>query len=98
MPMAPETPAGRLSRRFWKVWEKTYVLIFFIFVGLNILAAYRYGWAMDALSSLAVAENPMLMPTALQGRQSSVGLGDRKDPRSTPTRIHAHFASTLSFL
>jgi hypothetical protein len=25
MPMAPETPAGRLSRRFWKVWEKTYV-------------------------------------------------------------------------
>ena len=44
MPMASETPASRLSRRFWKVWEKTYVLIFFVFVGLNILAAYRYGW------------------------------------------------------
>jgi len=44
MPMAPETPAGRLSQRFWKVWEKTYILIFFAFVGLNILAAYRFGW------------------------------------------------------
>jgi len=44
MSMAPETLASRLSRMFWKVWEKTYVLIFFAFVGLNILAAYRYGW------------------------------------------------------
>jgi hypothetical protein len=44
MPRAPETLGGRLSQRFWKVWEKTYVLIFFAFVGLNLLAAHRYGW------------------------------------------------------
>lgn len=44
MPTAPETLRDRFSRRFWKVWEKTYVLIFFAFVGLNVLAAHRYGW------------------------------------------------------
>jgi hypothetical protein len=36
--------------------------------------------------------------TALQGGQSSVDLIDRKSRRSTPTRICAHFPSTLSFL
>lgn len=44
MPKAPETSVERLSRRFWKIWEKTYVLIFFAFVGLNVLAGLRYGW------------------------------------------------------
>jgi len=45
MPLAPETLRSQVSRRFWKIWEKTYVLIFFAFVGLNILAAHRYGWS-----------------------------------------------------
>lgn len=44
MPMAPETLAEQCSRRFWKLWEKTYVLIFIAFIGLNVLAALRYGW------------------------------------------------------
>jgi hypothetical protein len=36
--------------------------------------------------------------TMLQGCQSSVDLIDRKIRRSTPTRICAHLASTLSLL
>lgn len=44
MPMAPETWFERLSRWFWKFWEKTYVLISFAFVGLNVLAGVKYGW------------------------------------------------------
>jgi|WetSurMetagenome_2_1015567.scaffolds.fasta_scaffold311555_2 hypothetical protein len=44
MPMAPETLGDRLSQGFWKVWERTYVLIFLAFVGLNVLVAIRYGW------------------------------------------------------
>jgi hypothetical protein len=36
--------------------------------------------------------------TALQGWQSSVELIDRKSAGRPPTRIFAHFTSTLSFL
>jgi hypothetical protein len=49
-----------------------------------------------ALNSMGEFIGPV--PTALQGCQSSVDLIDRKSLRSTPTRICAHFASTLSFL
>jgi len=44
MPTAPETPSQRFSRWFWKVWEKTSVLIFLLFVGLNVVAGNAYGW------------------------------------------------------
>ena len=44
MPAAPETLSSKFSRWFWKVWEKTYVLWFLAFVGLNVLAAGSYGW------------------------------------------------------
>jgi len=44
MPRAPETFANRLTRGFWKIWEKAWVVIFFVFLGLNLLAAYRWGW------------------------------------------------------
>jgi hypothetical protein len=44
VPRAPEPLLSRLSQGFWKVWEKTWVLIFVVFVGFNLLAAYRWGW------------------------------------------------------
>lgn len=44
MPVAPETLSAKFSRWFWKIWEKTYLLWFLLFVGLNVLAANFYGW------------------------------------------------------
>jgi hypothetical protein len=43
--MAPETASERLSRGIWKLWERAYVLVFLVFVGLNGLAGLKYGWA-----------------------------------------------------
>jgi len=44
MPRAPEPATTLLWRLFWKAWERTYILVFFLLVGLIGLVGFRFGW------------------------------------------------------